>query len=96
MNTSHTLAIALATIASFQNISIAGDLFDSPGPGYRQQSERIDSFRVHVGPAIIISPSLHSADLAFSQPIHISMSPQQIPSGLSLGAPTEASPKNSK
>jgi hypothetical protein len=40
MNKSHALSIALIAAASFSGRSVAGDIFDSPGPGYRQQIEQ--------------------------------------------------------
>ena len=41
MNKSRSLSIALVAIASFPSGSVAGEIFDSPGPGYRQQLERL-------------------------------------------------------
>lgn len=41
MNPLLPLLAALAGIVSAPNLSAAGDVFDSPGPGYREQIERL-------------------------------------------------------
>ena len=124
MNKSHALSIVLVAIASFPSISAAGDIFDSPGPGYRQQIERFSpptdrtrSFQIRFEPGwrpspLLLSserdlpqlvespirpgPLLPSAEPAFSQPIRLFISRQQIRVDLSLDAPTLVTPKKSK
>ena len=101
MNKSHALSIALVAIASFPSISDAGDIFDSPGPGYRQQIERLfppidltRSFPIRVESASLLSPSSLSPAPDFSEPIRLFMRPQQ--TSTSPLAPTQATPTKPK
>ena len=86
MKKSLILSIASIAIVSLQGIAVAADHFDAPGPGYRQQIERISppkdrtvSFRIQ-SPTVTLS-SLNDESL-LSQPIR-----------LTLGGPTQATTK---
>jgi hypothetical protein len=101
MNKLHPLSIALVAIASFPSILAAGDIFDSPGPGYRQQIEslfpspdRTHSSRIRVESASLLSGSLLSPAPDFSLPIRLFISPQQSP--FSPDAPIQATPKKTQ
>jgi len=72
MNKCLTISLVVSTAAFASGISLARDLFDSPGPGYRQQAERV--FRtttkdvsiniqvvtpiIHVEPTSLLTPTL--------------------------------------
>jgi hypothetical protein len=44
--------MALAAVAPFSNGRAADNLIDFPGPGYREQLERVSSARVHAQPSL--------------------------------------------
>jgi hypothetical protein len=127
MNKPHAFSIVLVATVFSPSISVAGDIFDSPGPGYRLQIERLSppadrtrSVPIRVEPGWLPSPLLRTSERDsvqlilrverpgrlsplfpglepdFSQPILPFISPQQIPTGLSLDAPTPVTPKKSQ
>lgn len=78
MNTSLTSSIVLVAAASFPGIAVAGEVFDSPGPGYRQQLERFStpldcslSSDIRIAPIVVLSQPFLNAEPAFSVPIRL-------------------------
>jgi len=70
MNKCLTISLVVSTTAFAPGISLARDLFDSPGPGYRQQAERV--FRTSTKDVSIniqfVTPTIHVDPTSFSTP----------------------------
>jgi hypothetical protein len=99
MNTPPTRFIAAAVVL-LPAVCSGGELFDAPGPGYRQQSERFfpqverqKAFRIRVTSPVF---SVHSlSDAAFGQPIRLfEQLPYQV--GFSLESASTATPQTPK
>jgi hypothetical protein len=108
-----TRTFALFAITTVASVAVANEIFDSPGPGYRQQIElfspaidRADSFDIQIQPAWLsvgltrsaaddldirfaeplnlVNPPLPDSAPDLPQPIRLFISPQQLPTSLSL------------
>ena len=85
--------LVLAAIGSVPAISHARDLFDAPGPGYRQQMARISpqpdrsaAYRIRFALAFVPIQSPSTSEPPFSQPIRLVPQPLLSSPGLSLDA----------
>jgi hypothetical protein len=80
------LSIVSIACVSLQGIAVGAELFDGPGPGYRQQMDRLSpqknrTVAIRVQAPTVIVRSLSDESL-FSQPVR-----------LTLGGPTTAATK---
>jgi len=71
------ISIAAMAIVSLQSIAVAADIFDAPGPGYRQQNDRVFppkertvSFRIQAPAVKVVSLKDESF---LSQPIRLTL-----------------------
>jgi hypothetical protein len=100
MKTSLALPIAVLAMSCYSNSVLAGEVFDSPGRGYREQKQRVlgeaehrNTGRIHLWQPGAALQSPGNLDLFFDPPFLLLKDPQRLGPGFPLKAPVPATPK---
>ena len=93
--------LSLAAIASFPSVASAGEIFDGPGRGYREQAERISPAmepsgvaQFKIGPVLVPSGLIHRPEGGVEKPEPWFVIPPSLVPWLSNGGSGPTAPKS--